>query len=139
MAVTKTEEIAVGALGGVMMPALFQQYSPGESATAVLKDLPGPLSQKPVQAGVFGGATGLGLAWLGHRGGGPLARNESAINMAAAFGAGSLGVALTYMMYGPTTAAAKGVRLGRPTKVSVRKEKAEREAETPSGEAIGGF
>jgi len=93
------EEIAVGAVGGAFFPAMFQQYSAGTSGVTGLKDLPGPLKEKPVQAGVFAGLGGLALSAMGARDAGPLAGNESAINMLSAFGAASLGTSLTFAMY----------------------------------------
>jgi len=148
MAIEDYEEIAVGAVGGTFFPTLFQRYSPGKSETAVLSELPGPLKEKPVQAGVFAGLGGLALAALGSRGRGPFAGNESAINMSAAFGAASLGTATTFAMYPvEERAAAMGLvakgeklELSKPSEVSVevKEEKEEEEEEAaPTGGAAG--
>jgi len=122
--VAENEEIAVGALGGAFVPALFQRYEAGKSETAVLEDLPEPLDKKPIQAGVFAGLGGIALGVLGARNKGPFARNSSAIAMSTAFGAASLGTTLTYAMYPVEERAEAAGLTGKPAEgeVEIRKE-----------------
>jgi len=97
--VAENEEIAVGALGGAFLPAIFQEYQPGKTEVAGLESLPEPLDEKPVLAGTFAGLGGIVLGVMGARGSGPFAGNSSAVAMSTAFGAASLGTTLTYAMY----------------------------------------
>ena len=116
----ENEEIAVGALGGAFLPALFQRYEAGKSETAVLEDLPEPLDRKPVQAGVFAGLGGIALGVLGARDKGPFARNPSAVAMSTAFGAASLGTTLTYAMYPVEERAEAAGLMGKPPRAKSR-------------------
>jgi len=128
--VNQNEEIAVGCLGGAFVPALFQRYQSGEQKTAGLKELPGPLSKKPVQAGTFAGIGGIVLGVLGAKNRGPFARNPSAVAMSTAFGAASLGTTLTYAMYPVEERAEAAGLMGAPAGGEV-KTGAETSAPTP--------
>lgn len=155
MVVEDWETISIGAVSGAMIPAVLKQEQAGTTTLLGLNKLPSPLDQKPVQGSLLAGGLGIGLAWMGARGKGPISGNESGINFSAALGAASLGGAVTMAMY-PGQGAPAGVRVASPEESSVEIgvaqpsapsvegeatmfEREETEAATPSGETLGGI
>lgn len=160
MPVTEPESILVGAAGGAMLPLILREYKDKPAPTARL----GPFEVGDLRRPSVFGSIGLGsiatfFGLMGARGKGPLGANEPAAHTAAAFGGASIMGGLGSWMFPPEEVApearARGVTLavGRPAvtlavppvvvpEVAVGPEIGRprpRRAETPSGEALGGF
>ena len=160
MPVTEPESIMVGAMGGAMLPLILREYKDKPVPVARF----GPFEVGDLRRPSVFGSIGLGsiatfFGLMGARGKGPLGANEPASHTAVAFGGASIMGGLGSWMFPPEVAAAARLRVpgialkvGRPPvtlaapvvvpEVAVGPEIGRprlRRAETPSGEALGGF
>lgn len=160
MPVTEPESIMVGAMGGAMLPLILREYKDKPAPAVRL----GPFEVGDFRRPSVFGSIGLGtvatiFGLMGARGIGPLGANDPAAHTAAAFGGASIMGGLGSWMFPPEEVVPPGVtlRVAKPAVtlaapvtvpsvvvpgVAVGPEIGRprpRRAETPSGEALGGF
>lgn len=122
MPVTEPEEIMVGSAGGAMVPLLLRRYKDTADESARLGPNWMGEFRRPSVAGsiVIGGLVGFLGLW-GRRGKGPLAKNESAANTAAAFGGASMAGGLGSWMFSQTEMAeAAGLVVGKAEGIGLK-------------------